>query len=245
MNAEITIAGIPMRISFRLPETIQYFREYITQENCPDYDVRVTDEDITSYPLVCPSCVLGPYSEHYMLIARASQYLLRFNRVLFHGVAFLWHGKAWLITAPSGVGKTTQLRHWQRLYGDQIQIINGDKVVLELRPDGRTWVHPSPWTGKERDAGHCDGELAGIIILEQADHNAIRRLSARESVLRVFEQFLILGEETDEVLSVGRMEDQLLNTVPVWLLENLGDEASAVMTHSILEKYEATRYESI
>lgn len=230
----IQLAGIPLRIGFRLPETAKYYSRFLLQEDCPEYDIAITEEDIDTYPEQCADGVLHPYDEHYMLIARASQFLLKRHRVLIHGVAFVWKGKAWLITAPSGTGKTTQLRHWQHLWNDQIALISGDKPVLEMKQDGRIWLYPSPWTGKEGDIGEASGELAGIVLLQQSGYNDIYRMKPRDAALKLFLQFLILGETGTEFQAVGEIESFLLRNIPIWCLENTGDEASAVLTYQTL-----------
>ena len=245
MNIEIELAGIRVRMALRLPETKRYFDAYITQNDCPDWDVRVAEEDPADYPLICPSGVLDPESEAYLLMPRVSALLLRHRRVMIHGVSFAWRGKSWLITAPSGTGKTTQLRHWQRLWGGEIELINGDKSVLALQEDGSFWLYSSPWTGKEGDTGKASAPLGGIVILQQADHNEIRRLAPRESVLRIYRQFLNLGDEPQEVRAMGDLESRLLDGTPVWLLENLGDENSARLTHRTLAEHEENGHESV
>lgn len=245
MNIEITLAGVPLRISLRLEETARYFENEPTFREAEGWDIRVEDEDLKRYPLICPTGVLDPFSEAYLLMARASVFLLQYRRVLIHGVSFVWHGCALLFTAPSGTGKTTQLRHWQRLFGKQINLINGDKSVLALRDDGSFWLHPSPWMGKERDVGFASAPLGGIVLLEQADHNSIRRIAPRESVLRIFQQFLVDGEDPKTAHALGALEDRLLYITPVWLLENLGDEASARLTYQTLLEYEEQLHESL
>lgn len=245
MSTEIEIAGVRMRIEFRLPDTAKHFLNFITRENCEDWDVRVRNEDLLRFASICSDGVLTPDSEAYILMAHASSVLLPFARVMFHGVSFLWRGKAWLLTAPSGTGKTTQLRHWQRLWPEDIGVINGDKSVLAREEDGSFRVYPSPWTGKEKDAGDLSGPLGGIVVLQQADHNAIRRLEPGESVLRIFEQFLILDDSLDVLRAAGEMEASLLEKIPVWLLDNLGDEASARLTYAALSDYEAMMNEDL
>ena len=245
MNIEIELAGVRLRISLRLRETVKYFRPFITRSDCDGWDIRVEDEDIPRYPLICPSGVLDPFSEAYLLMPRASAFLLKHDRALIHGVSFVWRGRAWLLTAPSGTGKTTQLRHWQRLCGDELEIINGDKSVLALETDGSLRLHPSPWTGKELDAGTVSAPLAGVVVLRQADHNAISLLKPRESVFALFQQFLNLCDDAEEAHAIEGLETRLIESVPVWRLDNLGDEDSARLTIQTLSEYEATNHESI
>ena len=237
MLVEISLAGVTVRLRLRLPETLRYFSGFLTGRTCEALDVSLPEDEVYRYPLICPSGVLDPYGEFYMLMARTSTFLLRQKRVLIHGVSFLWQGKAWLITAQSGVGKTTQLRHWQRLYGDEIQIINGDKTVLEQKEDGSFWLHPSPWTGKEGDAGWNSGELAGILVLRQENENRICRLAPKDSVVTIYSQFLMLSDTEEETRLAGRLEDGLLRRMPVWRLDNLGDEASTRLTHDTWMEY--------
>ncbi len=237
MNLAIELAGVRLRMQLRFPQTARAFRDYLVEENCEGWDIRVEDGDTELFSLICPEGRFTPLNEEYILMARASSFLLSRRRVMFHGVSFVWRGRAWLITALSGVGKTTQLRHWQRLYGEEIQIINGDKTVLELREDGSFWLHPSPWTGKEGDAGRDSGKLAGILLLRQEEENRICRLAPRDSVVPIYSQFLMLSDTEEETRLAGHLEDGLLRRMPVWRLDNVGDEASARLTHDTWMEY--------
>ena len=78
--------------------------------------------------------------------------------------------------------------------------------------------------------------LGGIILLEQAAENSMRRLSAKEAAGRVYLQFMLVRETTEQLLTACSLEHRLLSTVPVWLLKNRGDEESALLCHEILEK---------
>lgn len=245
MNLAIKLAGVRLRMQLRFPQTARAFQGYIVEENCEGWDIRAEDRDTELFPLICPEGRLTPVNEEYILMARASSFLLPRRRVMFHGVSFVWREKAWILTALSGMGKTTQLRHWQRLFPGEIQIINGDKSVLSWEDDCSFRVWPSPWTGKEGDAGTLDAPLGGIVLLRQADHNAIRRIEPKESVMEIFQQFLILDEDPADLRRAGAMEDALLRQTPVWLLENLGDEESARLTHETLYEYEAVKHEDL
>jgi hypothetical protein len=99
--------------------------------------------------------------------------------------------------------------------------------------------------GKEKDFGNAAAPLADIVVLRQAAENSIRQIPPRESVLEIYQQFLNLGDDPEEVRAMGKLESTLLDHIPVWLLENRGDEASARLTYQTLSDYEAMNHENI
>lgn len=233
----VSLAGVEIPLAFRFPETRKHFQDYIcpiTRDAAPlyvedDLWFRLSDVEREESP--------GPWTEFYQLTGLVSRFLLDYQRCVYHGVAILWCGLAWIITAPSGTGKTTQLRLWQKRFGDEMEVINGDKPVIECREDETVWVYPSPWNGKECYSGSKTGRLAGIIVLEQADHNEICRLDIRSSMIPIYRQFLYYADNEDEIRAVAPMLDVVLRNIPVWKLSNLGDEASAELTHDTLLHY--------
>nr|MCR5450721.1 hypothetical protein [Solobacterium sp.] len=141
--------------------------------------------------------------------------------------------KAYLFTGTSGTGKTTQLRHWINLFPDEVEIINGDKPVIEQR-ENTFIVHPSPWTGKEGWTGTRSAELGGIITLEQGNKDQIYRMNKKDAVFPLFLQFLYKADDEESVDLVCEYERDLIENIPVWKLINTGTEASALLTHKTL-----------
>ena len=68
------------------------------------------------------------------------------------------------------------------LFGNEVQMLNGDKAVLKIDECG-VLVFPSPWRGKENMGNRITAPLGGIILLEQAEENSICRLSAKKAGL--------------------------------------------------------------
>lgn len=231
------LANVHLNFSFRNPDLVFRFQNFLCADRSRTKTLLLTDELWERHKEAAASGVSDAYIEFYALIGVTSRTLLRHGKCLFHGVAFLWHGLAWIITAPSGTGKTTQLRHWQKLFGDEIELINGDKPVMECREDETVWLYPSPWNGKENLSGTASGRLGGVIYLEQADQNEISRMDLRACMIPLYRQFLYYADYEDEIRAVGRMQDVLLRNVPVWKLRNRGDEASAGLTRDTLLRY--------
>lgn len=229
------IGGIPVSIRFRYPETVGYFGRWLTpDEECTD-PVCVPQEDFDYFrnKWNIPDI---PYTEYSLSVYRVCDELLKHNRCIFHGAAFLWNEKAFAFTAESGTGKSTQLNHWSNLYGDEIRIMNGDKPVFAKDQRGIT-VMPSPWKGKEGLGDDTlTAPLGGIIILEQSKTNHIEKLSLQQSVPRLFQRILFTVETKELVLSAADMIEGVVTSVPVWKLSNTGDAVSAQLTYNTLRK---------
>lgn len=233
----IKLANQTVRLNLLFSDTKEYFRSFFCEPSNSAMAVGITEEifkqEVEKYECNHPD----KYYEYYRLIIDINRVLFPTKRCIYHGTAFIWRGKAWILTAVSGTGKTTQYRLWNQLFGDEIEVINGDKPVLEFRDDKSVWVWPSPWNGKENYRGTKSAELAGIVILEQADENTIERVNARDSIISIFRQFLFLAETVDEIRAAEPMLDTLLCCIPVWKLRNLGDLASAKLTYDTLQRY--------
>ncbi len=241
----ILIAGLKFELHCCFEKTENYFRDFFIQEAGREENMviplAVSREQIREYAHTNRSTLA--FSEYSLLMGQAADRMLGTGRCLFHGAAFCWNQKAYLFTAPSGTGKSTQLKNWIRLYKDEIQIIDGDKPVLRFFDDGSIMVSPSPWNGKERWRGdpHLAVPLAGIIYLRQGTENRIHKMTVKEAVLPIFSQFLFTARDKESVFHISGHEEQMLETVPVWELINLGDLESARVTRKELLRKEGCR----
>lgn len=156
-------------------------------------------------------------------------------QTLLDNSTYIWKDLAWLVTAPSGTGKSTHYCLWKLLCPDEIQIINGDKPIVYIEND-EVFVTSSPWTGKENMSQRLTAKLGGIIVLEQSDSNEITHLTVHESAGKVFSQFLFDCNTEQEAKTACRIAEKMLKT-PVWLLKNRGDIESAKLCRKTLQTY--------
>ena len=235
----ISLAGVELCLTSRFPQTKRFFESFFIPVSASanpevlsvgEYEEKLSVQSFGMSTLV-------PANEMKLLLTLSSDYLLSYDRLIFHSVAFLWRGYAWLITAPSGVGKTTQYHNLKALYGDEIQVISGDNPVLEKRSDGVFWVHPSPWNGKEEEGSFLSATLGGIVLLEQAEFNRIERLAPEDAVVPIFNQFNTFAKTEDVVHRLFEFERKLLSSVPVWELQNVGDLPSSELLLAALNDH--------
>ena len=240
-NLFLTVAGLKINFKLRSLQTELYFREFggvsFTGDqsiSCPDLFVPAVKKDRLLNEHFRLGGTLG-FAEYSLLLEAIANPILKLSRFFFHGAAFIWKGQAFLFVGKSGVGKTTMLRHWLNLYGEELEIINGDKPVIE-QCENHFIVHPSPWTGKEGWNGERSARLAGIICLEQGKTNSFIRIDKQSAVFPIFLQFLYQPTDETSVDLVCRYEQALLENVPVWRFISDGSSAAAVLAYNILSE---------
>ena len=229
-------AGRELVFAFRHSDTASYFKDYLRALEMP------VSENAVRVPKSDCDCWIRDYgmgddgnTEFGMSVYRASDALLSSGRVILHAAAMLWQGKAYLFSADSGTGKSTQLRRWLQLYGHEVKIINGDKPILHSEGNGRFTVHSSPWKGKEEwGEDTLSAPLGGIILLKQGPENKISRLPSSRAAACLLPQFFSSFENRKHLFMLCRLEETLLSETPVWLLVNKGDAASAKLTRETL-----------
>ncbi len=221
--------GRGLRYSFNCPDTHKYMRPYITEDEGEEYDIKAEEGYLDRRRSFFPESGDASYIEYKSLINLTSLYLLPTGRCMIHAVAFSWQGLAWIISGPSGAGKTTQYKNWKKTHSKAVEMISGDMPLLEMKDDG-ILVHPTPWNGKERIKGKISAPLGGIVLLKQDDSDSIRRMNPEECAVPLFLQFAATPETEEQIIMLSGMADRIVRSYPVFELRNRGDDASAIMT---------------
>lgn len=245
MKRRLVLAGVPVDVITAYDDYYPYFSPYLEKNGgttrdippCPINDRDIPSVRIPPQRLRKAASIYQPgepeyYVEYMELCPAVSSAITAFGRIVFHAVSFIWKDLAWLITAPSGTGKSTHYCLWKLLCPDAVQIINGDKPIVYMEND-QVFVTSSPWTGKENMSQRLTAKLGGIIFLEQAKTNEIRRLTVHESAGKIFSQFLFDCNTEQEVKSACKIAENMLKS-PVWLLKNRGDIQSAQLCRDTL-----------
>ena len=183
------------------------------------------------------------YMEYRVCVEVTGRALADRGCFLFHATAFEWRGFAWLMTAPSGTGKSTQYHNWKKLWPDEVSILCGDMPALSLDDGGNVWVHPSPWNGKEREGfeNHHSVPLGGIVFLKQGDADSIENAPLDKLIRPLWHQFIGQADTELQIRNREHFLDHMLRHYPFWLLENRGDYSSAQLTKSTFEEYLSRR----
>ena len=151
--------------------------------------------------------------------------LLNYNGMMLHSSVVVVDGKAYLFSADSGTGKSTHTQIWLKLFGDRAYILNDDKPAIRREADG-WFAYGTPWSGKYDISVNARIPIAGIAMIERAEHNEIYPFSGKEAIRQIMAQ---LNRVRAAEYRIKEMEllDKLLWEVPVWKLKcNMEDEAA-------------------
>ena len=223
---KINLANMVIRIQGVYDTLREYCKNYITiDEETEDFSITVTPEDNQRERRT------GEYeqnSDNYieiiMALLKLADELPDRNRFLMHGAVVSWKQEGYIFTAPSGTGKTTHVRLWKEHLGPDVEIINGDKPVLEVGED-EIIAYGTPWAGKERLQKNSCVPVKGICFLRQSKTNTIHKLNKREAMLLLLPQIYIMSD-SQKAGRILELFSELLEHVPVYEFScNISEQA--------------------
>lgn len=145
-----------------------------------------------------------------------ANYLLNYDGFCLHSSAVAVDQKAVLFSAPSGTGKSTHTKLWQKHFGeDKAIIINDDKPALRIIED-KFYVYGTPWSGKTDQSVNTKVPLQAIVFLEQAPDNYISRMSTKEAIKMVVYQSIHSKKSPENVDKLLSIIDKLVIRIPIY-----------------------------
>ncbi len=129
------------------------------------------------------------YSEVALVYKQLAERSPFWDMVVLHGSAIAVDGLCYVFCAKSGTGKSTHTRLWREMLGARAFMVNDDKPILRIFPDGSAEVYGTPWDGKHRLSTDTHVPLKAICILERSETNTIREISKRDAYPMLLQQF--------------------------------------------------------
>ena len=158
---------------------------------------------------------------------------LDFNGFYLHASAVELDGRVYLFSGNSGVGKSTHVRQWQKLFGDTARVLNDDKPALR-NVDGVWYAYGTPWCGKDGININAKAPVAALCFLKQAPDNSIRRMEKQEAFQNILKQTLYRYRYTEKLDKILLCIEKLLEDIPVFELQNRPEPDAARLSYNTM-----------
>ena len=157
---------------------------------------------------------------------------------LLHSACFDVNGTGVAFSAHSGTGKTTHMLLWQKLLGDKMTVVNGDKPIVRFFEDEpeTPYAYGTPWCGKEHLGCNMRTPLKHICFIERADKNSCEPLDKSDAVNLIFNQ-VYMPKDPAAMMKTMQLIDRLLSCCKLWKIRcNMESDAAETSFNAIFGK---------
>lgn len=178
------------------------------------------------------------YLEYVSLCRKLSEALPMKGAFLLHSACFDVNGSGVAFSAHSGTGKTTHMLLWQKLLGDRLTVVNGDKPIVrffENEPE-TPYAYGTPWCGKENLGCNMRTPLKHICFIERAEQNSCEPMEKGDAVNLIFDQ-VYMPKNPEAMMQTLQLIDRLLSCCRLWKIKcNMEPQAAEVSFGAIFGK---------
>lgn len=194
---QIKLAGRIIRIDNRFLFVKNLCREYMVPDNIPfDFTVSIPYDSIVQERNRASEQFSEPYCESICIYRKIAIEMLNYQTMIMHAAVISYGNEGYAFAAKSGTGKSTHIALWNKIYGYQMRIINGDKPLVAYEPEtGIFRAYGTPWCGKENWGCNDSVELKAVCFLNRGEKNSICKASPEAVLPELFGQLLIPEEE--------------------------------------------------
>ena len=228
----IKVAELAIEIDNKYPNVEYIAKDYLTEEK-PVFSVSVDSLDIKAERDASSTDYKDAYYEATAIYRKIAEKLPEYDGFLFHGSVIELNGIAYVITAHSGVGKTTHTGLWLSEFGDEVSIINGDKPIIRFI-DGVPYACGTPWMGKEGYGKNDMKRLGGFVFLSRGEKNRAMPISVSDAVVRFMSQIYLPKKNKLNLIKTMQLADKVIKSSKLIHLEcNMDKEAAHVCRAAI------------
>lgn len=228
INFKIKIANKVLEINAFNETTKRYCKDFLCDEK-PDYIITMNKEDLENEASNSNDGHVYVNEEISALYRKIADLLVEEQIIVFHSSAFKVDGCGFLITARSGVGKSTHVNLLEQYIGEEFEYINDDKPLLLV--DDEVTIFSTPWNGKERRGNNNSAPLKAIIFLNRGLENTYKVIHQKEEIyIKMLSQIYLPRDKAKREKAL-KIADQLLKKVNFCEIYVNKDLESAKMTY--------------
>lgn len=163
------------------------------------------------------------------------KHLIKKESVILHCCYLNYKNHGILFSGPSGIGKSTQARLWEK-YRDA-KIINGDRSLL-TKEENDWYANGWPVCGSSEICINEKNKIGSIVFLNQGKENEVVKLSKIKAIKKIISELTINywnKEFVDKAISIA---EDIVNNVNVYELTCRIDEDAVDTLERILKENE-------
>ena len=235
INFKIKIANIVVEVNAFNESTKKYCKDFLCDENS-DYVITMTKGDLENETHIQEDGKVYASEEISALYRKIANLFIERNIVVMHGSSFKVNDYAFIVTARSGVGKSTHVNLLKEYLKDKLEYINDDKPLLEVNDDN-CMLYSSPWNGKERRGNNTYAPLKAIIFLNRGDNTFRKIENKQEFYFKLLTQIYLPADKTKREKAL-KIIDVLLKRLNFYEINVNKELDSASMTYERIIKNE-------
>ena len=235
INFKIEIANIVLEINAFNESTKRYCGDFLSNKE-PQYVITMTQEDLENEKHINEDGKVYANEEISALYRKIADIFVEENVLVMHGSSFKVGNNAFIVTARSGVGKSTHVNLLKEYLGKDFEYINDDKPLLKV--DNELVLFSSPWNGKERRGNNTYAPLRSVIFLNRGLTNTYKKLSNNSDVyFRLLSQIYLPRDKAKREKALSLI-DILLKRISFYEINVNTDISSSEMTSERIIKNE-------
>ena len=235
LNFKIKIANKVLEISAFNETTKRYCAKFLSEEE-PHYVINMNEEDLKNESSNSVNGKVYVNEEISALYRKIADLFVEEGIIVFHGSSFKVNECGFIVTARSGVGKSTHVNLLKELLGDELIYINDDKPLLEVKDE--ITIFSNPWNGKERRGNNTFAPLKAILFLGRSETPNFRKIENKQELYVKMISQIYLPRDKDKREKALKLADRILKDTNFYEINVNKDLESAKMTYERIIKDE-------
>ncbi len=156
--------------------------------------------------------------------------LLNRGGIVMHASSIAFEGKGILFTAPSGTGKSTHVKLWEKYLGDAVTVVNDDTPAIRFENE-EPILCGTPWSGSSDKFVNLEVPIKAIVVLNQAPQNSIRKLTIVEALPMIMPRCFLPYFDRGLMEKAYIVLEKIVNKIPVYHLECRPDKEAMELVY--------------
>lgn len=236
INFKIKIVNKVIEINAFYESTKKYCFDFLSEDKS-DYIITMNEEDLKNESTNSNDGHVYVSEEISALYRKIADLFVEEGILVFHGSSFKVNDNGFIVTARSGVGKSTHVKLLEDYIGDSFKYINDDKPLLKV-DNQEIIIFSNPWNGKERRGNNINAPLKAVLFLSRNETPIYKKIVNKEEIYIKLLSQIYLPKEKSKREKALKLVDIIFKNLNFYEIGVNKDIESAKMTYEEIIKNE-------